>query len=247
MENKEYKELSDMIKYSEKTVFFGGAGVSTESGIPDFRGDGGIYSETYGVLFPEMIVSGTFLKREPEAFFDFYKEKLVFPNAQPNKAHISLARLEAEGFISCVITQNIDGLHSAAGSKNVIELHGSALRNYCTVCGKNYGMDNVLKLSGVPRCECGGMVRPDVTLFDEALPKGAFERAARECSESTLLIVAGTSLSVYPAASLIGYAGGKTALINLTETAADGMADIVIYARVGDVMDFVCRDILGGL
>ncbi len=242
--NEETEKLAEMISRSRKTVFFGGAGVSTESGIPDFRSARGIYSEKYGELSPEKIVSASFYKAEPELFFNFYKEKLIYPDAGPNGAHYALAEMEKEGALSSIVTQNIDGLHSAAGAKRVIELHGSVHRNYCELCGKRYSLSFILASDGVPKCACGGTVRPDVTLYEEALPRGAFEEAAREVAESELLIVAGTSLSVYPAASLVRYLNGNLALINLTPTNADDSSDIVLRNPVGEVMSEVAK-ILG--
>ncbi len=237
-------ELAKLIKEADgKTVFFGGAGVSTESGIPDFRSADGIYSEKYGRLSPEVLVSRSYFEAEPEAFFDFYRKKLLYPDALPNDAHLSLAKLEEAGLLSCVVTQNIDGLHTAAGSKNVIELHGSSLRNHCVRCGKKYSVDAMLNSNGVPRCECGGIIRPDVTLYEEALPEGAFESAVRAVAESRLLIVGGTSLAVYPAASLTRYAGGKIVLINLTPTGADKGADLAIHEKIGRVLSETVREL----
>lgn len=236
--------LAQMIKSSRKTVFFGGAGVSTESGIPDFRSADGIYSEKYGNLSPERIISASFYREEPEQFFDFYRKKLLYPEAEPNAAHRVLASLEKKGLLSAVITQNIDGLHYAAGSKNVIELHGSVNRNYCERCGRKYPLSFVLSSDLVPRCACGGIVRPDVTLYEEALPEGAFESAAREVHDAELMIVAGTSLSVYPAASLMQYLYGSLALINLTPTPADSVANVIIRSPVGEVMGSVAEILL---
>lgn len=234
--------LASLIKNSSYTVFFGGAGVSTESGIPDFRSDSGVYSEKYGSLSPETLVSASFLEKDPEMFFSFYKEKLIYPEARPNKAHTALARLEEAGMVKCVITQNIDSLHSEAGSKNVIELHGTVKRNYCVRCREEYSDSFVLSCDGVPKCrKCGGMVRPFVTLFEEALPPGAFEKAVSEVGKSDLLIIAGTSLVVYPAASLVRYASGKVVLINLSPTPYDDYADMVFHDKVGNVMDSVLK------
>lgn len=232
-------------KNAPSVVFFGGAGVSTESGIPDFRGAEGLYTEKYGTLSPETIISGRFFAREPETFFKFYREHLVFPDAKPNRAHTSLAELERRGIVDCVITQNIDGLHQAAGSKNVFELHGTVHRNYCCDCGKPYPLEYVLASDGIPRCDdCGGIVRPDVTLYDEMLPEGVFEAAALHVARADVLIVAGTSLAVYPAASLLHYFNGSAlVVINLTPTPADSLATLAIHARVGDVMGEVIDEI----
>ncbi len=238
----EIKKLAEMIKKADgATVFFGGAGVSTESGIPDFRSANGIYSEQYGTLSPEAIVSGSFFKRDPKLFYSFYREKLLYPNARPGKAHISLARLEKAGLLSAVITQNIDGLHTEAGSSNVIELHGSTLRNYCVSCGRKYGIDAVLDSDGIPRCSCGGIIRPDATLFDEALPYGAMDRAADYVSAAKLLIVGGTSLAVYPAASLLHYCSGDICIINLSATGSDRYASLTIHSPIGEVLSKVCE------
>ena len=247
-------QLADIIIKSQKThrgtpsvVFFGGAGVSTESGIPDFRGAEGLYTEKYGTLSPETIISHRFFAREPETFFSFYRSHLVFPDAKPNRAHTALAQLEKHGIVDCVITQNIDGLHQTAGSRNVFELHGTVHRNYCTDCGRRYSLDYVLAADGIPRCaDCGGIVRPDVTLYDEMLPEGVFEAAAMHVARADVLIVAGTSLAVYPAASLIHYFNGSSlVVINLTPTPADSMATLAIHSPVGEVLDEAAREILG--
>ncbi len=233
--------LAEWLKQSKRAVFFGGAGVSTESGIPDFRGAKGIYSQKYGELNAEDLVSASYFRADPDGFYRFYREHLLFPEARPNPAHRALARWEAEGRISAVITQNVDGLHQAAGSRKVFELHGSAHRNHCLRCGKNYDMDFILHSEGVPHCpDCGGVVKPDVTLFGEALPPHVFEDAAEEVSRADLLIVGGTSLAVYPAASLLGYfERGKVALINLTATEADSRADLVCHQPIGAVLQEV--------
>ncbi len=239
-------ELAELIKGSKNTVFFGGAGVSTESGIPDFRGAGGIYTKKYGTLSPEEIISGGFFARDPETFFDYYRTHLVFPDAKPNRAHRALASLEAAGMLACVVTQNIDSLHAAAGSRRVIELHGTTARNYCVRCKRQFGIEAVTESRGVPRCpDCGGIVRPDVTLYDEALPEGAFEAAAEATARAELMIVGGTSLSVYPAASLVRYFSGRDlVIINYTETHADRLASLVIHGSVGDALGDAARELL---
>ena len=240
-------ELAKLIKESRATVFFGGAGVSTESGIPDFRGAEGIYTKKYGSLSPESIISGTFFSRDPETFFDYYREHLVFPDAAPNLAHKALAALEREGYLDCVITQNIDSLHEKAGSRRVFELHGTTERNYCVRCGRHYGPRVVTDTVGIPRCsECGGIVRPDVTLYDEMLPEGVFEAAASRVARAELMIVGGTSLAVYPAASLLQYFRGRElVIINYTETPADRLATLIIHDSVGKALGTAAREVLG--
>ena len=231
-------ELAKLIKEADgKTVFFGGAGVSTESGIPDFRSADGIYSEKYGRLSPEVLVSRSYFEAEPEAFFDFYRKKLLYPDALPNDAHLSLAKLEEAGLLSCVVTQNIDGLHQAAGSKRVFELHGSIHRNYCMECGKFYSAEAILKMKGVPKCDCGGIIKPDVVLYEEGLDEPTMRGALRVISEADLMIVAGTSLTVYPAASFLDYFdGSELVLINRDPTPADSRASLVIHDKVGEVL-----------
>ena len=220
-------------------VFFGGAGVSTESGIPDFRSPTGLYAQTFAYP-PEVMVSHTFFEEHPREFFDFYFKTMVAPDVEPNRAHRKLAELERIGTLSTVITQNIDGLHQRAGSKNVLELHGSVLRNHCVACGRAYGLDEMLALhaeaaDGIPRCACGGVVRPDVVLYEEPLDGRVLEAAARSISNARLLVVAGTSLVVQPAASLLSYFDGDhLVIVNLTPTPADRAADLWISAKVGD-------------
>lgn len=233
-----YEALEEILRRSERIVFFGGAGVSTESGIPDFRGAKGIYNEKFGTLQPEAIVSGSFFKAQPEVFYSFYKEKMLFPNARPNGAHKALATLERTGRLSAVITQNIDGLHQLAGSKKVIELHGSSHRNYCISCSAHYKTDYVLESEGVPRCkQCGGLVRPDVTLFDEELSDVAVTQAVDVISDADTLIIAGTSLTVMPASALPYYfEGRKLVIINFDETSLDAAASLVIREPVGKVL-----------
>ena len=230
------KQLRELVDQSERIVFFGGAGVSTESGIPDFRSTGGLYHQEWKYP-PEEILSHTFYKSNPEEFFRFYRAKLLAPDAQPNAAHRKLAEWERQGKLTAVITQNIDGLHQAAGSRNVLELHGSVHRNHCERCGKFYGLDHILRTEGVPRCGCGGIIKPDVVLYEEGLDQGTLEESIRCLAEADLLIIGGTSLNVYPAAGLIRYFGGRhLVLINKTETAKDSRADLVIHDSIGKVM-----------
>ena len=222
--------LRQWIQESKRIVFFGGAGVSTESGIPDFRSAKGIYQET-----PEEMVSHHYFMEHPQEFYKFYKEKMVYPEAKPNITHQVLAQLEKAGKLSCVITQNIDGLHQAAGSQKVIELHGSVLRNYCMKCHRFYDVNKVLE-SDIPYCDCGGMIKPDVVLYEESLKEEDIDRALYEIHHADMLIVAGTSLSVYPAAGMIRYFRGKyLVLINKTKTDFDQNADLVIYDALGNV------------
>lgn len=239
------KTLSEVIKSSENIVFFGGAGVSTESGIPDFRGADGIYSKKYGKLSPEEIISASFFRADPETFYEFYRSHLIFPDAKPNAAHIALAKLEDAGRVKAVITQNIDGLHTSAGSRRVYELHGTTLRNYCLHCGRKYDMNFMLSTTGVPHCpECGGIVRPDVTLYEESLPEGVFEAAADAVSKAEVLIVGGTSLAVYPAASLLYYFHGhELVIINYTETPFESRATLVIHDSIGKALSLAASEI----
>ena len=232
----ETARLQEIIDDSENIVFFGGAGVSTESGIPDFRSADGIYHQQYRYS-PEQIVSHSFFMRNTEAFYEFYKEKMMFLEAKPNAAHLKLAQLEAEGKLKAVITQNIDGLHQAAGSKNVWELHGSIHRNYCRKCGKFYDASYVKNADGVPRCECGGLVKPDVVLYEEGLDSGVIEHSIRAICEADTLIIGGTSLVVYPAAGFIDYFRGKhLVVINKSATAKEVRAELTIAAPIGEVM-----------
>ena len=229
------ERFREMLDASRKVVFFGGAGVSTESGIPDFRSVDGLYSQKYD-LPPETIISHRYFISHPEEFFRFYKEKMIFPDAEPNACHRKLAELEKQGKLTAVVTQNIDGLHQRAGSKNVLELHGSVHRNYCMSCGKKYPLDHVLSSDGVPRCECGGIVRPDVVLYEEGLDSNVIERSVKAISEADMLIIGGTSLVVYPAASLIDfYNGHMLVLVNRGATGADDRADLVIRDNIGKV------------
>ena len=228
--------LTQWVEESQKIVFFGGAGVSTESGIPDFRSQDGLYHQQYDYP-PEQILSHTFFVRKPEEFFRFYRNKMLAPDARPNRAHLALAELERAGRLKAVITQNIDGLHQAAGSQEVLELHGSVLRNHCMRCGKFYGMDAILNSVGVPKCSCGGVIKPDVVLYEEGLDMDTLNRAVNYISRADVLIVGGTSLTVYPAAGLIDYyRGQKLVLINRDATPLDGQADLVIAGKIGEVL-----------
>jgi NAD-dependent deacetylase len=216
-------------------VFFGGAGVSTESGIPDFRSTDGLYHQQYDYP-PETIISHTFFTYQPAEFYRFYRDKMLYPNAKPNAAHTYLAQLEAAGKLKAVITQNIDGLHQAAGSKNVWELHGSVHRNYCVKCGNFYSMEFVKNSKGIPRCTCGGIIKPDVVLYEEGLDGEVIEGAVRAISNADMLIIGGTSLVVYPAAGFIEYFKGKhLVVINKSETTAEGRAELVLHEPIGQV------------
>lgn len=229
-------DLQSMIDESSRIVFFGGAGVSTESGIPDFRSADGLYSQKYRYP-PEQIISHSFFMRDPEEFYRFYRDRMIYPEARPNAAHLKLAELERAGKLTAVITQNIDGLHSAAGSQNVIELHGSVHRNHCMKCGKPFGLEYILSVPGVPRCNCGGIVKPDVVLYEEPLDEDCINRAINAISEADMLIIGGTSLAVQPAAGLIRFFNGRRlAVINKTPTSADDEADIVINAIIGEAL-----------
>lgn len=232
----EISQLQSMVDASRRIVFFGGAGVSTESGIPDFRSTDGLYRQRYEYP-PEVMLSHSFYERHPEAFYDFYREKLLFPEAKPNAAHSKLAQLEQAGKLSAIVTQNIDGLHQAAGSRCVYELHGSVLRNYCQRCHQFYSMAHILHSSGVPRCSCGGVIKPDVVLYEEGLDQAVLQGAAQAITKADMLIVAGTSLVVYPAAGLLQfYRGHRLVLINKSATAADADADLRICRPVGEVL-----------
>jgi len=233
------EKLTEILRASHKMVFFGGAGISTESGIPDFRSSNGLWNEKLQLqLRPEQLVSHTYFLRYPEAFFAFYREKLIYPAAKPNAAHFALAQLEQMGKLQAVITQNIDGLHQAAGSKNVYELHGSVLRNYCMDCGAFYPVDFVLAAAGIPRCpQCGGIVKPDVVLYEEPLDSEVITDAMDAIRTADTLLIGGTSLVVYPAAGLIDYFQGKhLVLINKSITGADYRAELVIHAPAGEVL-----------
>ena len=233
--NEGIEKLQKMLDESKRIVFFGGAGVSTESGIPDFRSVDGLYNQKYDYP-PETILSHTFYIKKPDEFFRFYRDKMLFTDAKPNAAHIALAKLEEAGKLTAVVTQNIDGLHQSAGSKKVYELHGSVLRNYCEKCHKFHDIDAILNSTGVPTCECGGRIKPDVVLYEEGLDQNTLSGAVRAISEADMLIIGGTSLAVYPAAGLIDYyRGNKLVLINKTPTARDTMANLVITDSIGEV------------
>ena len=230
------KLLAERLAGARRAVFFGGAGVSTESGIPDFRSVDGIYNMKYDFP-PEEILSHDFFFEKTEEFYRFYRDKIYCPEAKPNGAHLSLARLEREGILSAVVTQNIDGLHQAAGSRRVYELHGSIKRNYCVKCGKLFDEDFVMKSEGVPRCECGGLVKPDVVLYGEMLDDECVNGAISAIASADLLIVAGTSMTVYPAAGFVSYFRGDTViLINRDPNPFDSRADLIIRDPVGAVM-----------
>lgn len=229
------EKLKAMIAESDNIVFFGGAGVSTESGIPDFRSVDGLYNQKWKYP-PETILSRTFFDRDPEEYYRFHREKLVIDGVKPNRAHLRLAELEREGKFRAVVTQNIDGLHQAAGSKNVLELHGSILRAYCSRCGMKYDPDTINHGTGVPRCACGGVIRPDIVLYEEPLDDAVVSAAVRYIRDADVLIIGGTSLNVYPAAGLINYyRGNKLVLVNLSETPYDSYADLVIHEKIGEV------------
>ena len=229
------KELKEWIAQSKNVVFFGGAGVSTESGIPDFRSSDGLYNQKYAYP-PETIVSHDFFLEHTAEFYRFYRDRMLFPAARPNAAHLALARLEREGKLSAVVTQNIDGLHQAAGSKRVYELHGSVHRNRCMRCGKRYPLAYILESEGVPRCGCGGIVKPDVVLYGEPLDDETVQGAVGAIARADMLIVGGTSLAIYPAAGFLDFfRGSRLAVVNKTPTPADGRAGLVINAPIGEV------------
>lgn len=240
--NQNVQQLHELLKRSSHIVFFGGAGVSTASNIPDFRSDEGLYSGKEQKKYPyppETMLSHTFFVRHTEQFFEYYFDKMVYPDAKPNPAHIALAKLEEMGRLSAVITQNIDGLHQQAGSKRVYELHGSVHRNTCQQCGKHYSLQEMLqwKGKGVPRCSCGGVIKPDVVLYEESLDSDVLEKAIRHIMDADLMIVGGTSLAVYPAAGLLQYYDGlDLVLINKTETPYDRRASLIIREPIGQVM-----------
>ncbi len=233
------KRFVDAVRESENIVFFGGAGVSTESGIPDFRSEDGLYRQTYRYP-PETMVSHSFFQRHTEEFYHFYRDRMVYPDARPNLTHKKLAQLEEQGKLKAVITQNIDGLHQMAGSRKVLELHGSIHRNYCMRCGRFYPLSAVMECDGIPRCDCGGVIKPDVVLYEEGLNQEILEESVRLISEADMLIVGGTSLSVYPAAGLIRYyRGSRLALINKSATPYDREADILIQAGLGETFSYI--------
>ena len=228
-------ELQKIIEDSNNIVFFGGAGVSTESGIPDFRSVDGLYNQKYKYP-PETMISHSFFMKNTEEFYDFYKTRMIFLDAKPNMAHKKLAELENQGKLKAIITQNIDGLHQKAGSNNVLELHGSVHRNYCMNCGKFYDVNAVAQSSGIPRCICGGIIKPDVVLYEEGLNQKTLERSVDYIENADVLIIGGTSLVVYPAAGLINYySGNKLVLINKSSTSMDKRANLVINDNIGKV------------
>ena len=234
------EQLKQWIEASDNIVFFGGAGVSTESGIPDFRSVDGLYHQKYDYP-PETILSHTFYMEKTEEFYKFYRDKMLALDAKPNAAHLKLADLEAKGKLKAVVTQNIDGLHQAAGSKNVLELHGSVHRNYCRKCGRLYDASYIKESTGVPKCACGGQIKPDVVLYEEGLDDVTMQSAIHFISQAEILIIGGTSLAVYPAAGLIDfYKGNKLVLINKSATPLDRRADLVIQAPIGEVFQQVC-------
>lgn len=231
----ELEQLQKMIDESNSIVFFGGAGVSTESGIPDFRSVDGLYHQKYDYP-PETILSHTFYRQKTSEFYRFYRDKMLCLSAKPNAAHLKLAELEKAGKLKAVVTQNIDGLHQVAGSKTVYELHGSVLRNYCESCGKFYDAQYILDSEDVPGCECGGFIKPDVVLYEEGLDNTVMTNAIRAIASADMLIIGGTSLVVYPAAGLIDYyKGNKLVVINKAPTSRDNMADLVISGPIGEI------------
>ena len=231
------EQLQNVIDNSKRIVFFGGAGVSTESGIPDFRSVDGLYNQKYDYP-PEQILSHTFFMHNTEEFYRFYRDKMLCLDKKPNKAHLKLAELERAGKLTAVVTQNIDGLHQAAGSKKVYELHGSVLRNYCTKCGKFHSAEYIKNSNGVPKCECGGVIKPDVVLYEEGLDDSTVSGALSAIQSADTLIIAGTSLTVYPAAGFISYfRGNNIVLINRDETPFDSKASLVFHEKVGELLD----------
>lgn len=240
------EQLTTILRESKNIVFFGGAGCSCESGIPDFRSSNGLWNEKLKInLTPEQLVSHTMFMRYPKEFFEFYKDKLIYPDAKPNAAHIALAKLEKMGKLKAIVTQNIDGLHQAAGSKNVFELHGSVLRNYCVKCHAFYDEKFILESKGIPTCpKCGGSVKPDVVLYEEGLDDSTIRGAVNAIANADTLIIGGTSLVVYPAAGLIDYFKGKNlVLINKSSTSADSKANLVINDSIGKVLSTAINSI----
>ncbi len=233
------EQFMKWLSQSNCIVFFGGAGVSTESGIPDFRSVDGLYHQKYAYP-PETILSHSFFIRDQKEFFEFYREKMIFPDAQPNATHVKLAQLEAEGKVKAVITQNIDGLHQKAGSRKVLELHGSVHRNYCMRCNRFYDLRAIMDMKGVPACECGGLIKPDVVLYEEGLSEEIMSEAAQYIAEADMLIIGGTSLSVYPAAGLVRYyKGGRLVLINKSTTQYDRHVNLLLHNSLGEVFSKV--------
>lgn len=243
--DEEIIKLKQLIENSDNIVFFSGAGVSTESGLKDFRSIDGLYNEQYKYP-PETILSHTFFVKMTKEFYKYYFDKMINTQVKPNVAHKIIAKLEEIGKVKAVVTQNIDGLHQAAGSKNVIELHGSVHRNYCTACGKFYSLDDILskKDDGVPHCDCGGIIKPDVVLYEEGLDEDNIEKAISACENADLVIVVGTSLNVYPAAGFLRYVSGRLAIINKQQTAYDKRCDVVIHDGIGKVLSTACEDLL---
>ena len=230
------EKLQELISGSDNIVFFGGAGVSTESGIPDFRSVDGLYHQKYAYP-PEEILSHTFFVNHTEEFYRFYKDKMLCPDARPNQAHKKLAELEEKGKLRAVITQNIDGLHQMAGSRKVLELHGSVHRNYCQHCGKAYEASYMLHAEGIPRCSCGGVIKPDVVLYEEGLDNDILSESVERISEADVLIIGGTSLVVYPAAGLVNYyRGHKLVVINKSPTPMDRNADLLVQGSIGEIL-----------
>ena len=235
----ELDKLKSMIADSKIIVFFGGAGVSTESGLPDFRSQDGIYSLKYKYP-PEVMLSHRFFMNNTEDFYEFYRNKMIYPDVKPNKAHLALAMLEKQGKLKAVVTQNIDGLHQLAGSVNVLELHGSVLRNFCMSCRKFFEIGKITGSSDVPKCDCGGLIKPDVVLYGEGLDTDTLEKSVEHISDADMLIVGGTSLNVYPAAGLVNYyRGNKLVLINMEATPYDSHADLIIRGKIGEVLGSV--------
>lgn len=229
------ERLKEIVDNTDNIVFFGGAGVSTESNIPDFRSTDGLYNQHYKYP-PETILSHTFYMRNTEEFYRFYRDKMLYLDAEPNAAHLKLAQWEKEGKLKAVVTQNIDGLHQAAGSKTVYELHGSVLRNYCTTCGKFYGADYILNSTGIPKCECSGRIKPDVVLYEEGLDNEIMRKSIEAIAGADVLIIGGTSLAVYPAAGLIDYyRGNKLVLVNKSATPMDSRADLLVQGSIGEI------------
>lgn len=237
MNTEQLEKLQNIISDAKKAVFFGGAGVSTESGIPDFRSVDGLYHLKYDVS-PEHILSHSYFVKHTEKFFDFYRDKMLYLNSKPNNAHLKLAELEKKGILSAVVTQNIDGLHQLAGSQKVYELHGSVHRNYCMKCGKSFSADFILKSENIPHCDCGGIVKPDVVLYEESLPDKTVEQAVKAIADADVLIIGGTSLNVYPAAGFLRYFHGRHLIIlNRDATQADSMAELCIRDNIAEVME----------
>ena len=244
-ENEIINEIAEIIKDSDNIVFFGGAGLSTESGIPDFRSVDGLYNQKYKYP-PETIISHSFFMENTEEFYRFYKEKCLAPmiNAKPNAAHLALAKLEEMGKLKAIVTQNIDDLHHRAGSKTIYELHGTSFRNHCMKCGKNFDIDYILEKDGVPHCECGGVIRPDIVLYEEPLDQDVISKSIEAISKADVLIIAGTTLVVYPAASFVNYYNGnKLILINLSNVPNEENINYVIHDKVGEVLKLVTERI----